>query len=311
MSFLFMRGLHNLPRHSTDCVATIGSFDGVHLGHQVILQQVKEAAQKLNLPSTVMVFEPQPNEFFSPEQAPARLMLLRDKVWALQSAGIDQVVCLQFNARLRGMTAQVFIEEVLVRGLAVKHLVIGDDFRFGCDRQGDFTLLEKSGQKRGFSLERTHTVEHEGERISSTRIRQLLLANAFNQAEQLLGKPYAIYGKVVYGQQLGRKLGFPTANVKLKRYRSPLSGVFAVQTTIRGKKVNGVANIGVRPTVEGLIKPLLEVHLLDFNESLYGERISVRPLFKLREEQKFSSLDELTANIQRDVDKAQLFFASL
>lgn len=311
MAFSFIRGLHNLRRHHRGCVATIGSFDGVHQGHQVIIEQVKDRARMLGLPSVVMVFEPQPSEFLSGEQAPARLMLLRDKMVALREAGIDRVLCLQFNPRLRGMTAEVFIEQVLVQGLAVKHLVIGDDFRFGSDRKGDFCLLQSVSADHGFDLERTHTVEHSGERISSTRIRRLLEQEQFALAETLLGKPYAIHGTVVHGQHLGRQLGFPTANVHLNRYRSPLSGVFAVQVTIAGQQKAGVANIGIRPTVAGLVKPILEVHLLDFDESLYGQRIAVQPLKKLREEKKFSSLDELKENIARDVGRAHEFFQQL
>jgi len=308
MRFSFVRGLHNLRPHHRGCVATIGSFDGVHRGHQVIIDQVKERSSVLGLPSVVMVFEPQPSEFLSGEQAPARLMLLRDKMVALRAAGIDRVLCLQFNPRLRSMTAEAFIEQVLVQGLAVKHLVIGDDFRFGSDRKGDFQLLQAASPRYGFVLERTHTVEHGGERISSTRIRHLLEREQFVRAEELLGKPYAIHGTVVHGQHLGRELGFPTANVRLNRYRSPLSGVFAVQVTIAGKQKTGVANIGVRPTLAGLVKPILEVHVLDFNESLYGQRLSVQPVKKLREEKKFSSLDELKENIARDVNCARDFF---
>lgn len=311
MAFSFIRGLHNLRRHHRGCVATIGSFDGVHQGHQVIIDQVKDRARVLGLPSVVMVFEPQPSEFLSGEQAPARLMLLRDKMVALREAGIDRVLCLQFNPRLRAMTAETFIEQVLVQGLAVKHLVIGDDFRFGSDRKGDFQLLQSVSARYGFALERTHTVEYGGERISSTRIRHLLEQEQFALAAVLLGKPYAIHGTVVHGQQLGRKLGFPTANVHLHRYRSPLNGVFAVQATVAGQHRQGVANIGIRPTVAGLVKPILEVHVLDFDSNLYGQRMAVQPLKKLREEKKFSSLDELKENIARDVHRARDFFQQL
>lgn len=307
-----IRGIHNLRAEHRGCVATIGSFDGVHRGHHVILEQLKAKATALNLPSLVMVFEPQPNEYFSGEQAPARLMLLRDKLAALRKSGIDRVLCLQFNSRLRSMTAEQFIQQVLVQGLAVQHLVVGDDFRFGCDRKGDFSLLTLAGQQHGFSLAQTHTVEADGERISSTRIRRLLLTEEFEKAESLLGQPYSINGKVVYGQQLGRILGFPTANVLLKRYRSPLSGVFAVKVQLssegNGQLKLGVANIGVRPTIEGLVKPILEVFLLDFSDSIYGEVIAVMPCKKIREEKKFDSLERLTQQIQNDVDLAKDFF---
>jgi len=309
---LFVRGLHNMQTLAGDnrpgCVATIGSFDGVHRGHRVILEQVKKRASAMNLPSVVMIFEPQPNEYFSGEQAPARLMLLRDKVMALRDEGVDRVLCLSFNQRLRSMTEDVFIHEVLVSALKVKHLVVGDDFRFGRDRKGDFALLKSVSADKGFALEQTLTVEHNAERISSTRIRGLLQKQEFALAEELLGRPYSIHGKVVYGQQLGRTLGFPTANVRLNRYRSPLSGVFAVEVILDGQRLKGVANIGIRPTIAGLIKPILEVHLLDFDQMIYGKRISVRPLKKLREEKKFSSLDELTKNIARDVEEAKAFF---
>lgn len=311
--FSFVRGLHNLAGDrpaGSGSVLTIGSFDGVHRGHRVILEQVKSRARAMNLPSTVMIFEPQPNEFFSGEQASARLMLLRDKVTALRDEGVDQVLCLSFNPRLRNMTAEAFINEVLVDALGVKHLVIGDDFRFGCDRKGDVELLRHAGRQKGFALERTHTVEHAGERISSTRIRRLLQQEQFAEAELLLGRTYGIHGKVVYGQQLGRRLGFPTANVRLKRYRSPLSGVFAVDVVIDGRRHSGVANIGIRPTVAGLVKPILEVHVLDFDREIYGQRIAVFPQKKLREEKKFASLDELKENIRRDVEKAKEFFAN-
>lgn len=308
MAFSFIRGLRPAADPNRSCVLTIGSFDGVHRGHRVILGQLKQQARALQLPAAVMLFEPQPGEYFSGEQAPARLMLLRDKVQALRAEGVDRVVCLPFNARLRGMTAEDFIDEVLVKTFAVRHLVIGDDFRFGCDRRGDFELLQTLGPQKGFALERTQTIEDDGGRISSTRIRALLEADDFVQAERLLGRPYAIHGKVVAGQQLGRQLGFPTANVRLKRYRSPLSGVFAVETRLGDRCLPGVANIGIRPTIAGLVKPILEVHLLDFNEVIYGERLAVRPLKKLREEKKFASLDELKANIARDVTEAKTFF---
>lgn len=309
---LFVRGLHNMQAlagdHYRGCVATIGSFDGVHRGHRAILEQVKKQARAMHLPSVVMVFEPQPSEYFSGEQAPARLMLLRDKVLALRDEGVDHVLCLPFNQRLRSMSEDVFISEVLVKALAVKHLVVGDDFRFGRDRKGDFALLQSVATQSGFALEQTLTVEHGAERISSTRIRRLLQEQDFVLAEELLGRPYSIRGRVVYGQQLGRTLGFPTANVRLNRYRSPLSGVFAVEVLLGEQRLNGVANIGIRPTVAGLIKPILEVHLLDFDQMIYGLCISVRPLKKLREEKKFSSLDELKRNIARDVEEAKTFF---
>lgn len=305
----FIRGLHNLrPRHR-GCVATIGSFDGVHLGHQAILRQLNLAAESHHLPSVVIVFEPQPHEFFSGDKAPARLMRLREKIQALFAAGVQRVLCVQFNESLRSLSAQQFIEQVLVRGLAIKHLVVGDDFRFGCDRKGDFALLQEAGKAHGFSVSDTCTLLLHGERVSSTRIRQLLEQAAFAQAEELLGHAYSITGRVGYGQQLGRKLGVPTANIHLWRYRSPLHGVFAVTARLQnGEIYQGVANVGVRPTLGGDKKPILEVHLFDFSTGIYGSVIKVFFHQKLRNEQKFASLDELKAQLQVDITQAKTFF---
>ena len=305
----FIRGLHNLRPEHKGCVATIGSFDGVHLGHQVILQQLIQVARTQGLPAVVIVFEPQPHEFFAGDKAPARLMRMREKLDALWAAGIDKVLCLNFNETLRNLSAEQFIERVLVQGLAIKHLVVGDDFRFGCDRKGDFALLQTKGAECGFAVTDTHTLEVDGERVSSTRIRHLLEMGDFVQAEKLLGKPYGIYGRVVYGKQLGKQLGVPTANVNLRRYRSPLHGVFAVTAIFTdGTQVQGVANIGVRPTVNGLKKPLLEVHLFNFSRTIYGEVIDVVFHHKVREEKKFASLDELKVQLQTDISQARKFF---
>jgi len=305
----FIRGLHNLRPEHKGCVATIGSFDGVHLGHQAILRQLIQVAREQNLPAVVIVFEPQPHEFFAGDKAPARLMRMREKLEALWSAGVDKVLCLHFNQELRSLSAEQFIDRVLVQGLAIKHLVVGDDFRFGCDRKGDFALLQIKGAELDFEVTDTHTLEIDGKRVSSTRIRHLLEAGDFAEAEKLLGKPYGIYGRVVYGKQLGRQLGVPTANVDLRRYRSPLHGVFAVTAIFKdGTQVQGVANIGVRPTVNGLKKPLLEVHLFNFSRDIYGVVIDVVFRHKLRDEQKFASLDELKAQLQTDISQAKAFF---
>ena len=305
----FIRGLHNLRPEHKGCVATIGSFDGVHLGHQAILRQLIQVAREQNLPAVVIVFEPQPHEFFAGDKAPARLMRMREKLEALWAAGVDKVLCLHFNQELRSLSAEQFIDRVLVQGLAIKHLVVGDDFRFGCDRKGDFALLQIKGAELGFEVTDTHTLEIDGKRVSSTRIRHLLEAGDFAEAEKLLGKPYGIYGRVVYGKQLGRQLGVPTANVDLRRYRSPLHGVFAVTAIFKdGTQVQGVANIGVRPTVNGLKKPLLEVHLFNFSRDIYGVVIDVVFRHKLRDEQKFASLDELKAQLQTDISQAKAFF---
>jgi len=305
----FIRGLHNLRPEHKGCVATIGSFDGVHLGHQLILRQLIQIARDQGLPAVVIVFEPQPQEFFAGDKAPARLMRMREKLEALWAVGVDKVLCLHFNQKLRSLSADQFIDQVLIEGLAVKHLVVGDDFRFGCDRKGDFALLQRRGAEVGFAVTDTHTLEIDGKRVSSTRIRDLLESGNFVEAEKLLGKPYGIYGRVVYGKQLGRQLGVPTANVDLRRYRSPLHGVFAVTAIFKdGTQVQGVANVGVRPTVNGLKKPLLEVHLFNFSRDIYGVVIDVVFHLKLRDEKKFASLDELKAQLQTDISQAKAFF---
>jgi riboflavin kinase / FMN adenylyltransferase len=307
----FIRGMHNLRSWHRGSVATLGSFDGVHLGHKVILKQLVDIAREKQLPSVVIIFEPQPQEFFLGEKAPARLMRLREKVQALLNEGVDRVLCLTFNQRLRSLSAMEFIEQVLIQGIDVKHLVIGDDFRFGCDRRGDFALLQSVGNERDFKVTDTHTLEVQSERVSSTRIRQCLEDGNFAEAEMLLGKPYSISGRVAYGQQLGRQLGVPTANLHLRRYRSPLQGVFAVTAQLHGKLIQGVANIGVRPTVNGDKKLLLEVHLFDFSQKIYGQVMDVIFHKKLRSEKKFASLDELQQQLQQDIHEAKKFFKSV
>ncbi|WP_039912460.1 bifunctional riboflavin kinase/FAD synthetase [Cellvibrio mixtus] len=308
----FIRGLHNLRPWHRGCVATIGSFDGVHLGHQAILRQLLAVARQHQLPAVVIIFEPQPHEFFSGDKAPARLMRLREKIQALLAAGVERVFCLQFNEQLRSLSAEEFIEKILLDGLGIKHLVVGDDFRFGCDRRGNFALLQSVGIERGFEVTDTCTLEVDGVRVSSTRIRQLLEQGDFAGVEKLLGRPYSIGGRIVYGQQLGRKLGVPTANVHLRRYKSPLHGVFTVTITFADGSVhNGVANVGVRPTVNGVKKPLLEVHIFDFARTVYGAMINVAFHTKLRDEKKFNSLDELQAQLQTDIAQAKQFFAAI
>jgi riboflavin kinase/FMN adenylyltransferase len=297
----FVRGLHNLHSPEEKSVVTIGSFDGVHIGHQAILRQVKKASQRLQIPSVAMTFEPQPREFFSAERAPARLMRLREKIETLLSLGVDSVVCLQFNRQLRTLSAVDFVEQVLVRGLAVKHLIVGDDFRFGCDRSGDFAMLAEQGKHHGFDVQDTATVEADGRRVSSTLVREVVEQADFARAAKLLGRPFSISGVVGYGQQLGRELGFPTANVQLNRFSAPLSGVFVVRVNVAGALYWGAANVGLRPTVGDLVKPILEVHLLDFAGDLYGQRIAVEFLHKIRDEEKFASVEALVATITGDV----------
>ncbi|MCO7612008.1 bifunctional riboflavin kinase/FAD synthetase [Pseudomonas chlororaphis] len=300
-----VRGLHNLRPQHRGCVATIGNFDGVHRGHQAILGRLRERAFELGVPSCVVIFEPQPREFFSPETAPARLARLRDKLQLLAQAGVDRVLCLAFNQRLSKLGASEFVERILVDGLGVQHLEVGDDFRFGCDRVGDFEFLQQAGASHGFTVEAAQTVELDGLRVSSTQVRNALAAADFDLAERLLGRPYRIAGRVLHGQKLARQLGTPTANVQLKRRRVPLSGVYLVSVDIDGMTWPGVANIGVRPTVAGDGKAHLEVHLLDFAGDLYDRRLTVVFHHKLREEQRFASLEALKTAINADVAAAR------
>jgi riboflavin kinase/FMN adenylyltransferase len=303
-----VRGLHNLRPEHRGCVATIGNFDGVHCGHQAVLQRLRERASELKVPSCVVLFEPQPREFFSPQTAPVRLTRLRDKLELLAAAGVDRVLCLAFNRRLRELSAEQFVQKVLLDGLAVQHLEIGDDFRFGCDRAGDFAFLQQAGQQHGFTLEEAVTVEQGGSRISSTRVRDALASADFAEVDALLGRPFQIAGRILHGQKLARQLGAPTANVQLKRCRVPLSGVYVVSVELDGVCQPGVANIGVRPSVQSDGHAHLEVHLLDFAGDLYGRHLSVTFKHKLRDEQRFASLDALKTAIAADVAAARAYW---
>jgi len=319
-----LRGLHNpglkFFESKRKCVATIGNFDGVHLGHQAILQQVILEAKKRGLPSLVVIFEPQPLEFFKGVDAPARLMRFREKFQALSHFEIDYVFCLKFDAALSHLSAQEFIQKVLIKHIQIEHLVVGDDFRFGGDRCGDFPLLQASGKRHNFTVENTPTVlctlepstneleDLPATRISSSFVRGLLASGKFEQAKKVLGRPYEIMGRVKHGQKLGRQLGFPTANIGLQRVNVPFSGVYVVRLKrLNGQSLEGVANIGVKPTV-GNFKPSLEVHLLAFNDDLYGEAVSVHFLEKLREEKKFNGIEELKSQINIDVTNAKQYF---
>ncbi|MDP2228165.1 MAG: bifunctional riboflavin kinase/FAD synthetase [Moraxellaceae bacterium] len=303
-----IRGLANLrPRHHGS-VVTIGNFDGVHRGHQVILSELQQAGQQLGLPDTVMIFEPQPQEFFQGDKAPARLMHWRDKIDALAAAGVQRVLCVRFDEHFRALTAREFVQKLLVDGLGCRHLVIGDDFRFGCDRSGDFAVLQAAGDEFGFAVKSTTTVLVAGERVSSTRIRAAIHAGDFAQAAQLLGRPYAVSGRVAHGDKIGRTLGVPTANIPSRRRVSPLSGIYAV--TVEGvgpTPVPGAASVGKRPTVNGSDERI-ETHLLDFAGEIYGRRIRVVFAQKLRPELKFGSLEELKTAMAKDIADTRHFF---
>lgn len=303
-----IRGLHNLrPRHR-GCVATIGNFDGVHLGHQAVLGQLAEQAQALCLPSVVITFEPQPQEFFAPDTAPPRLTRFREKIQVLRRFSVDRVLCLVFNQSMASMPAEEFIRRVLNEGLGVRYLVVGDDFRFGGDRRGDFQMLRRVGQECGFDVVNMRTFSLGGERISSTRIREALTRGDLGAAEQLLGRPYRMSGRVAHGDKRGRIIGFPTANIFLHRISAPVEGVFAVEMFgIEGEPLPGVANVGSRPTVDGT-RSLLEVHLFDFSGDIYGRHVQIDFLSKIREERRFESFDALKRQIESDARQARAFF---
>ena len=304
----FIRGIYNLKEQHRGCVLTIGNFDGVHRGHQALMAELIAEGRKRNLPVVVMLFEPQPLELFAGDKAPARLTRLREKLKYLALAGVDAVVCVRFDRRFAAHSAQSFISELLVDKLNVKFLAVGDDFRFGAGRQGDFLLLQKAGAEYGFDVTSTQTFCEGGVRISSTAVRQALADDDLAQAENLLGHPFTISGRVVHGDELGRTIGFPTANLPLRRQVSPVKGVFAVEVTGLGDKpLPGVANIGTRPTVSG-VRQQLEVHLLDVVMDLYGRHIDVILRKKIRNEQRFASLDELKAQIARDELTAREYF---
>jgi riboflavin kinase/FMN adenylyltransferase len=303
----FFRGLHNTRSFPQGCVLTIGNFDGVHLGHKQVLQALKQQARSMDLPAAVMIFEPQPKEHFDLNGAPARLTTLSEKIEKLAENGVDALACFAFNNRFMSLSAQEFVKQVLVDGLNVKALIIGDDFKFGCDRSGDFEYLKSAGEKYGFSVQDTKTVQQGGTRVSSTEIRAALERGDLKHAEELLGEEFNISGRIAHGQELGRTLGVPTANVILKRHKTPVTGVFAVQVETSAGTYNGVANIGMRPTV-GTLVPILEPHLFDFNGDLYGQRIKVVFKHKIRDEKRFSGLDELKAAIYQDIDTAKQYF---
>jgi len=304
-----MRITHGFRPLGTPHAVTIGNFDGLHLGHQAMLARLQDVARTRGLPTCVLSFEPHPREFFAPDQAPARLSSLREKAEHLQRLGIDRLHVFRFDRAFSTLTADAFIEPVLGRTLQAQYVLVGDDFRYGAKRAGDFALLQSAGQSLGFDAEFLPTVEVAGERASSTAVRSALAEGELDHAARLLGRPYSISGRVVHGDKLGRDIGFPTANVQLKHNRPPLMGIFAVELCgLNGTPLPGVASLGKRPTVKGAdAVPVLEVHLFDFNADIYGRRVRVDFLHKLRDEAKYPDLDSLVAQIRRDVDNAKQF----
>jgi riboflavin kinase/FMN adenylyltransferase len=294
----------SLQRARGRCALTIGNFDGVHRGHRALVDRVVARARENDLTSCVLTFEPHPREFFAGEAAPARITRLRDKLELLAQAGVERVHVARFDARFAALAPERFVEDVLVEGLGVRALTIGRDFRYGARRAGDFPTLEAAAKRYRFSLEAMDDVEFEGRRVSSSAIRAALKAGDLRGAERLLGHPYTISGRVAHGAKLGRGLGFPTANIVLRR-PPPIAGIFVVEVDRLGR---GVASVGRRPTINPVPIPLLEVHLFDRDEDLYGEHLRVRFLKKLRDEEKYDGLPALQAAIARDARQAREFF---
>ena len=286
-------------------VATIGNFDGVHLGHQMVLNKIIQKGQELKLPTMVIAFEPSAKEFFLKEKAPARLTNFREKFTLIRELGIDKFVCLKFNSELANTPAKAFIEKLLVEKLRVLSLTVGDNFRFGKNRIGDINLLQQLAKPLGYQVEDSDSYISNNQRVSSTLIRNLLENGELQEAEKLLGQPYSMQGHVVHGEKNGRKIGFHTANIPIKRIKSAVSGVFAAQVMLEnGDQFKGVANVGHRPTVGGTTTQL-EVHLFDFSHDIYGELVKVTFLKKIRDEKKFASFDELKIQIQKDAKSAK------
>jgi riboflavin kinase/FMN adenylyltransferase len=304
---LIRRGIPH--QADTPVALTIGNFDGVHLGHQAMLGRLEDEARRRGVPGCVMTFEPHPREFFAPDQAPTRLTSLREKLELLESFGVDRVQLMRFSFDFAKITAEDFLNRILVRGLGVRWVLVGDDFRFGARRAGDREMLEREAPRHGFEVAEMESFTLEGLRVSSTAVREALAAGDLALAGRLLGRPYSISGRVVGGDRLGKKIGFPTANIQLKHNKPPVSGIFVVQVRGLGERaLPGVASLGTRPTVHADGKPTLEVHLFDFDRSIYGAHLRVDFLAKLRDEEKYPDLQTLTRQIGRDVENARRYF---
>ena len=307
-----IRGLSHLEPFVNGCVLTIGNFDGLHLGHQSVIQKLAERGMSLNLPVVAMVFEPQPLEYFLGENAPSRLMRLREKVIQFAKLPVDNLVIMRFNRQFANYDAEQFIDDVLLKRLNVKHLVIGDDFHFGKARRGNFAMLKEMGKRFGFSVEDTGSFQLSGLRISSTLIRDALDEGDLAQAEIMLGHRFSVCGRVAHGDKRGRTIGYPTANIKMFRKNTPVNGVFAVTMTgIDNLEIEGIANVGTRPTVDGTSKVILETHLFDFDQEIYGRYVEIHFKQKIRDEMCFPSLEALKMQIADDIIKTKKIFAEL
>ena len=304
-----MQVFRHFPKQAAQPVAlAIGNFDGVHLGHQALLKRLIAIAQSQDLNSVVMTFEPHPREFFTPDQAPTRLTSLREKLELFAEAGVEQVYVCQFNNRFAKITAEAFMQTIMRDALNVRSVLVGQDFRFGAGRKGTVADFEAAG----FNLVNLPNVEHGGQRVSSTAVREALAKGDLDKAATLLGRPYSISGKVVHGDKLGRELGYPTANVHIRHDRPPLLGVYAVKLEgLSGGELPGVASLGVRPTIKDNGKPVLEVHLFDFNREIYGTHVRVKFLHKIRDEMKFADLATLKQWMVADEQAARDYFKNL
>lgn len=309
MTLQLIRGMVNIPAQFPSCAATMGNFDGVHLGHQQLIKTLLQTAQQLNVPSLIITFEPQPNEFFSKHAImPPRLMRLREKLMLFDSMGVDFVLCLRFNRALAELSAVDFVKTFLVKKLKLVHITLGDDFHFGAKRAGDIHLLKNLADDYGFTAQSIDTFCLHGQRVSSTQVRLALEKGDLAAAQHLLGRSFGISGRVAHGQKRGRMIGFPTANLFLHRKAVPIQGVYAVKTYgLRAEPVLGVANVGNRPTVDGS-RSLLEVHLFDFEQDIYGRHIYVEFEHKLRDERRFESFELLRQQILQDAAQAKEFF---
>jgi riboflavin kinase/FMN adenylyltransferase len=295
-----VRGLHNISQRHRGCVLTVGNYDGVHLGHQQMIGVLKARAAQLRAAATVLVFEPSSKEFIDPDGAPPRLTRWREKFLALAAQGVERLVTLRFDECMRAMTPQSFVDDLIVERLGTRHLVVGDDFRYGSNAGGTIKSLRAAGRAHGFGVEQLAPFIVDGVRVSSTAVRERLELADYPGAARLLGRPYRMMGRVVHGRRLGRALGFPTANLRLMRRKPPVWGISAVWVHgIESRPLPGVASLGTRPTVDG-IEPLLEVHIFDFSGDLYGRAIEVEFVAKLRDEVKFESLDAMMVQMKVD-----------
>lgn len=307
-----MKIYRGTPASDSPIALTIGNFDGVHVGHQAMLTRLEEAARALGVPACVMTFEPHPREYFTPQAAPARLTSLREKLQLLKKYGVDRVYLCRFNQRFAHVPARDFVQDILYRRLQARWVLVGDDFRFGAQRAGDFTLLQEMEEQCGYEVNDMHSVTVANVRVSSTAVREALAAGQLELAAQLLGRPYSISGRVVHGDKAGRKLGYPTANIQLQHNKPPLSGIYAVKFCgLNGLELPGAASLGIRPTMKENGRPTLEVHVFGFDRQIYGEHVRVDFYHKLRDEQKFPNLDALIQAIGQDVTDAKRYFGLL